>query len=167
MDAATAVLAVRPFAYRCAIAASVEAWWQALPAAVSHVPRYRLCSDRAQTGAMRWLPAHSSPVTARCDRGQDALQGASAHAAPCHGLRAGKQGHRHSDIASVPGPSLDPEHGQIHRTGAGPLQELVAMTPASVSAQRCAEEADALGPCPLYTRKRTCAVQNGMSALGQ
>jgi hypothetical protein len=32
------------------------------------------------------------------------------------------------DIASVPGPSLDPEHGQIHRTSAGPLQEPMAMT---------------------------------------
>ena len=64
------------------------------------------------------------------------LQGASVHATPCHGLRAGEQGHRHPDAASVPRPSLDPEHGQVHRTGAGPLQEPVAMTPTPVSAQR-------------------------------
>jgi hypothetical protein len=40
----------------------------------------------------------------------------------------GGQGHRHSDIASVPGPSLDPEHSRIHRTSAKPLQEPMAMT---------------------------------------
>ncbi len=35
------------------------------------------------------------------DRGQDALQGPPAHAAPCHGLRAGQQGHRHADAAGA------------------------------------------------------------------
>jgi len=31
-------------------------------------------------------------------------------------------------LGSVPGPSLDPEHGQIHRTSAQSLQEPMAMT---------------------------------------
>ena len=31
-------------------------------------------------------------------------------------------------LASLSGPSLDPEHGPIHRTSAGPLQEPVAVT---------------------------------------
>jgi Phage integrase family len=51
--------------------------------------------------------------------------------------------------------------------GAGPLQEPMAMTPASVSAQRCAKGADDLGPCPLHPRKWTCATQLRMSAKGQ
>ena len=92
-------------------------------------------------------------------RRRDFLKVIGGAAATCHGLRVGEQRHRHPDIAGVPRPSFDPEHGQIHRTSTGPLQELVAMTPASVSAQRCVKKADDLGPCPLYPRKRTCAVR--------
>ena len=54
-------------------------------------------------------------------RGQDALQGASTHAAPCHRLCAGQQRHRYKDFAGL---SRAPQHSidsPIHRTRAGAL----------------------------------------------
>ena len=52
---------------------------------------------RQRTGRALHRVRPAEDGRARRDRGRAALQGASAHAAPCHGLRAGQQGHRHAD----------------------------------------------------------------------
>ena len=58
---------------------------------------------------------------------EDALQGASTHAQTCDGLRAGEQGHRYEDAASLSRPSQHSIDGAVYRACAWPLQRPVAL----------------------------------------
>src|SRR6478736_7246688 len=78
-------------------------------------------------GAVLHLRLGQTHRACRC-RGQDAVSGACAHVAPCLRIRAGQQGYRYPDPSGLSRPSIDPEHGQIHRTGARPVQEPVEMS---------------------------------------
>ena len=59
----------------------------------------------------------------RC-RGQDAIPGSPAHAAPRLLIRAGQQGHRYPDPAGLPRPSVDPEHRALPELAPGRFKNL-------------------------------------------
>src|SRR5262249_31133119 len=56
---------------------------------------------------------------------QDAISYPPPHAAPCLWVQARQRWPRHAGVAALPRAQEHPAHGQIHRTGARPVQGLL------------------------------------------
>src|SRR5262249_54523425 len=72
-----------------------------------------------------WLPP---PHPARRRGCQDAFPDPPTHAASCLWVQARQRRPRHTGSAVLPRPPEHPAYGPVHRNGAGPLQEFLALT---------------------------------------
>src|SRR5262249_48419953 len=68
------------------------------------------------------------PHPARRRGCQDAILDPPAHASPCLRVQARQRWPRHTGSAALPRPPEHPAYGPVHRNGARPLQEFLALT---------------------------------------
>src|SRR5262249_4386357 len=103
---------------------------------ISERPRVEIVHNRGSDST--GLGATSTNLDARsilhcgligCHEGWGPRQAAPpAHAAPCLRVQARQRWPRYAGVAALPRAQEHPAHGQIHRNGARPVQEFLALT---------------------------------------